>query len=91
MATLVMGALLLWRVLTTQLTRTTMYAGLLSQVSMPYDFCVAGCIEHSVRLPRPVLRVILNVHARIGDKQQTSSKQAANTEIALLAEGIITC
>jgi len=60
MATLVMGALLPWRVLTTQLTRTTMYAGLVSQISMPYDFCVAGGIEHSVRLPRPALGVILN-------------------------------
>ena len=65
MATLVMGALLPWRAVTTQLTRTTIYAGLLSQVSMPCDFCVAVCIEHSVRLPRPVLRVILNVK-RIG-------------------------
>ena len=61
MATLVMGAFLPWRVLTTQLTRTTMYAGLISKFSMPYDFCVAGCIEHSVRLPRPALRVIVNV------------------------------
>ena len=66
MATLVVGALFAWRVLTTQLTRMTMYAGLISQVSMPYDFCVAGCIEYSVRLPRPALRVILNEHAKFG-------------------------
>jgi len=84
MATLVMGALLPWRVLTTQLTRMTMYAGLISQVSMPYEFCVAGCSEHSVRLPRPAVPVVLNVHARIGE-------QTANSEIALLTEGIITC
>ncbi len=70
MATLVMCALLPWRVLTTQLTSTAMYAGVLSQVSMPYDFCAAGCIEHSVRIAKTSSAGDNKCACRIGDKQQ---------------------